>query len=66
MDTTMVGVDLAKNVCVADCTGRIVERREFDTTLSPILRGLIQSVRDQLDALDARIGECDRQRAWLT
>lgn len=35
--------------------------REFDTTLSPALRGLIQSVRDQLDGLDTRIGECDRQ-----
>jgi hypothetical protein len=33
MDTTTVGVDLAKNVfvaCVADCTSRIVERREFN------------------------------------
>jgi hypothetical protein len=33
MDTTTVGVDLAKNVfvaCVADCAGRIVERREFN------------------------------------
>lgn len=35
--------------------------REFDTTLSPALRGLIQSVCDQHEALDARIGECDRQ-----
>jgi len=33
MDATTVGVDLAKNVfvaCVADCAGRIVERREFN------------------------------------
>ena len=33
MDATTVGVDLAKNIfvaCVADCTGRIVERREFN------------------------------------
>jgi hypothetical protein len=33
MDTTTVGVDLAKNVfvaCVADCTGRIVARQEFN------------------------------------
>ena len=33
MDATTVGVDLAKNVfvaCVADCTGRIVERREVN------------------------------------
>ena len=33
MDTTTIGVDLAKNVfvaCVADCTGRIVARREFN------------------------------------
>jgi hypothetical protein len=33
MDTTTVGVDLAKNdfvACVADCTGRIMERREFN------------------------------------
>ena len=39
----------------------LLVEREFDTALSPALRGLIQSVRDQLDALDARIGECDRQ-----
>ena len=33
MDTTTVGVDLAKNVfvaCVADCAGRIVARQEFN------------------------------------
>ena len=33
MDNTTVGVDLAKNVfvaCVADCTGRIMARREFN------------------------------------
>lgn len=33
MDTTTVGVDLAKNVfvaCVADCAGRIVSRQEFN------------------------------------
>ena len=33
MDATTVGVDLAKNIfvaCVADCAGRIVERREFN------------------------------------
>lgn len=33
MDTTTVGVDLAKNVfvaCVADCAGRIVSRHEFN------------------------------------
>ena len=33
MDITSVGVDLAKNffvACVADCAGRIVERREFN------------------------------------
>jgi transposase len=39
----------------------LLAEREFDTALSPALRGLIQSVRDQLDALDTRIGECDRQ-----
>ena len=35
MDATTVGVDLAKNIfvaCVADCAGRIVERREFNRT----------------------------------
>jgi len=33
MDATTVGVDLAKNLfvaCMADCAGRIVERREFN------------------------------------
>lgn len=33
MDTTTVGVDLAKNVfvaCVADCTDQIMVRREFN------------------------------------
>ncbi len=39
----------------------LLAEREFDTALSPALRGVIQSVRDQLEALDTRIGECDRQ-----
>lgn len=39
----------------------LLVEREFDTALSPALRGLSQSVHDQLDALDAQIGECDRQ-----
>ncbi|WP_018993104.1 IS110 family RNA-guided transposase, partial [Aromatoleum toluclasticum] len=36
---------------------------EFDTAQPAPIRHLIQSVRDQLDALDARIAECDRQIA---
>ncbi|NLX17537.1 MAG: IS110 family transposase [Ramlibacter sp.] len=42
---------------------RWLAEHEFDTAQPMIVRHLIQSVRDQLDALDARIGECDRQIA---
>ena len=49
MDATTVGVDLAKNVfvaCVADCAGRIMERREFNragflTWLGTLLAGTV-------------------------
>ncbi|WP_438839706.1 transposase, partial [Aromatoleum toluclasticum] len=42
---------------------RKLAEHEFDTAQPAPIRHLIQSVRDQLDALDARIAECDRQIA---
>ena len=42
---------------------RWLAEHEFDAAQPLIVRQLIQSVRDQLDALDQRIGECDRQIA---
>ena len=60
MDTTTVGVDLAKNVfvaCVADCAGRIVARQEFN-------RAMAKHVSDR------RTGQTDQQtqlaNEWLT
>ncbi|NTV11627.1 MAG: IS110 family transposase, partial [Zoogloea sp.] len=49
MNTTMVGVDLAKNVfvaCVADGAGRMVETREFNRAgflawLATLARGTV-------------------------
>lgn len=42
---------------------RWLAAHEFDTAQPAPIRHLIQSVRDQLDALDARIVECDQQIA---
>ena len=58
MDTTTVGVDLAKNVfvaCVADCAGRIVERREFNregflTWLGTLPAGIVIGMEARLMA----------------
>ncbi|MCB1504876.1 MAG: IS110 family transposase [Hyphomicrobiaceae bacterium] len=42
---------------------RWLAEHEFDTAQPAPIRLLIQNVRDQLDALDLRIAECDRQIA---
>lgn len=42
---------------------RKLAEHEFDTAQPAPIRHLIQSVRDQLDGLDLRIAECDRQIA---
>jgi transposase len=42
---------------------RWLAAHEFDTAQPAPIRHLIQNVRDQLDALDARLAECDQQIA---
>lgn len=42
---------------------RWLAEHEFDAAQPATIRHLVQNVRDQLEALDARIAECDRQIA---